>query len=54
MENENNENRQAIDRMKLCLQCDQFFKPTRQCKKCGCFMPLKVRMSEQKCPIGKW
>jgi len=51
---ENNENRQAVDRMKFCLQCEHFFKPTRQCKKCGCFMPVKVRLSGQKCPVGKW
>lgn len=47
-------NRTAVDRMKLCLQCEHFFKPTRQCKKCGCFMPLKVRIPGQKCPINKW
>jgi len=50
----NQENRQAVDRMKLCLQCEYFFKPTRQCKKCGCFMPLKVRLANQKCPVEKW
>ena len=50
----NPEDREAIDKMKICLQCENFFKPTRQCKKCGCFMPIKVRMHGQKCPIDKW
>ncbi len=48
------DNRPAIDRMKLCLQCEHFFKPTRQCKKCGCFMPIKVRLSGSSCPVKKW
>ena len=30
------------------------FTPTAQCKKCGCFMKLKVVIPNQKCPIGKW
>jgi hypothetical protein len=46
--------RQAVDKMKICLQCEHFLKSTRQCKKCGCFMPLKVRIPRQKCPIQKW
>jgi hypothetical protein len=48
------DNRPAIDRMKMCLQCEHFFKPTRQCKKCGCFMPIKVRLKGSSCPVGKW
>jgi len=46
--------RQSIERMKVCLGCEHFFKPTKQCKKCGCFMPIKVRLRTQKCPVGKW
>lgn len=51
---ENKEVRIAVDRMKICLQCEHFFKPTKQCKKCGCFMPIKVRLRSHKCPVGKW
>ena len=50
----NPENRQAVDKMKICLQCEHFFKPTYQCKKCKCFMPAKVRIPGKKCPINKW
>jgi len=46
--------RGSIDKMKICLQCDQFFKPTKQCKKCGCFMPVKVRIPGMHCPLKKW
>jgi len=46
--------RESVERMKMCLQCEHFFKPTKQCKKCGCFMPIKVRLRTHKCPVGKW
>lgn len=47
-------NRKGVDRMKICLQCEHFLKITKQCKKCGCFMPIKVRIPGQKCPVEKW
>lgn len=50
----NPEIREAVDKMKICLQCEHFFNPTKQCKKCGCFMPIKVRLPNQSCPIEKW
>jgi hypothetical protein len=41
-------------RLKICRECE-FFKPASQkCKKCGCFMKLKVTLEHAKCPIGKW
>ena len=42
------------ERYETCIACPRFFKPTRQCKECKCFMPLKVRIPSQNCPIGKW
>jgi hypothetical protein len=42
------------ERYAECLRCDRLFRPTRQCKECGCFMPLKVRVKGEKCPMGKW
>lgn len=47
-------NRNAVDRMKICLQCEHFLKITKQCKKCGCFMIIKTRLPNATCPIGKW
>ena len=47
-------NRNAVDRMKICLQCEHFLKLTKQCKKCGCFMIIKTRLPNATCPIGKW
>ena len=57
MENEHQESKSkymAARRMKTCMSCEHFFKPTKQCKKCGCFMWIKVRMENQSCPVGKW
>lgn len=44
----------ADERYEVCLGCEHLFKPTRQCKKCGCFMQIKTRLAEASCPVGKW
>lgn len=51
-----NENQKltAQQRFAMCQACPRFFKPTGQCKECGCFMRVKTRMPEQVCPLGKW
>jgi hypothetical protein len=41
-------------RLNICKACPRLFKPTMQCKECGCFMRIKTRMKSQSCPIGKW
>jgi hypothetical protein len=38
----------------FCLECDRFKRFTKRCSECGCFMPLKVRVPGQHCPIDKW
>lgn len=45
---------QAESRYAICLNCPQLFKPTNQCRECGCFMKLKTQLANAKCPIGKW
>ena len=42
------------ERWAECEQCEFLIKPTNSCKKCGCFMKIKTRVSLAKCPIGKW
>ena len=44
----------AEQRFSICQDCPEFFKPSSQCKKCGCFMNSKTRLEMAKCPIGKW
>ncbi len=41
-------------RYSICLQCPEFFKVTKQCKKCGCLMTLKTKLKNAECPIQKW
>lgn len=44
----------ANQRYSICKTCDEFRSSIKQCKICGCFMPLKVRLAFEECPIGKW
>lgn len=44
----------AADRFAICQSCPEFVKITKQCKKCGCFMKLKTKLTHSTCPIGKW
>lgn len=43
-----------LQRWNTCISCDRLLKVTRQCKECGCFMKVKVRLRNASCPIGKW
>lgn len=42
------------ERFLICQDCDHLFKPTNTCKKCGCFMNVKVKLRKAECPIGLW
>jgi len=41
-------------RLDICNSCDFFSNAMKQCKKCGCIMPLKVKLGNAECPVGKW
>lgn len=41
-------------RLNICNNCDRLIKVTAQCKECGCFMRMKVKLKEAKCPLNKW
>ena len=41
------------ERMDICKQC-QYLNDLKICKKCKCVMPLKVKLIQAKCPIGRW
>ena len=41
-------------RIDICKSCEHFFKPTGSCKKCGCFVRIKAKISTLSCPINKW
>ena len=44
----------ANKRLDICLSCDRLIKATKQCKECGCFMALKVKLQHAVCPLSKW
>jgi hypothetical protein len=45
---------EAYSRLDICKSCPEIIAITNQCKKCGCFMNLKVKLQDAVCPIGKW
>ncbi len=44
----------ANQRFDICKQCPELIGLTKQCKKCGCFMAAKTKLSHATCPLGKW
>lgn len=42
------------ERLDICKSCEYYFKPTGTCKKCGCFMRVKAKLSTLSCPIKRW
>lgn len=44
----------AATRYTTCQGCERFLNVTKQCLECGCFMNLKTRLLNAKCPLGKW
>ena len=44
----------AEARLSICKECPFYLKPTSQCSKCGCVMPLKTKLEAAACPEGKW
>lgn len=44
----------ARERYDICRTCENFQPDLKICKKCGCFMPLKVTIAQIACPIKLW
>jgi hypothetical protein len=44
----------AKNRYSICKACPELIKLTKQCKKCGCFMTAKTKLTNAVCPLGKW
>ena len=45
---------ESVRRMDICNDCDRLIPITHQCKECGCFMKMKVKLKAATCPLGKW
>lgn len=44
----------VVDRLATCNECPRLIKAVQVCKECGCFMPAKVWIMKQQCPLDKW
>lgn len=46
----------ARTRYNICYDCPAIFFTLgkRRCKHCSCFVELKTKVYDEKCPIGKW
>lgn len=42
-----------LSRIDLCNSCPKLM-PTRQCGECLCFVDLKTKYKQEKCPVDKW
>lgn len=40
-------------RLAFCEKCPSLL-ISKQCKECGCFMPIKAGLFHATCPLGKW
>jgi hypothetical protein len=38
------------EKMKVCEACEFYKEVTKQCRLCGCFMPLKTLLPGMQCP----
>lgn len=54
--------KESNKRMNICKNCPRFIKETKRCnpkiidgkKGCNCFMEIKTKILNAKCPIGEW
>lgn len=44
----------AEERMKMCRSCPHFRRLSNQCDVCSCFLELKTKLLEARCPIDRW
>ena len=42
------------NRISICEECPRLIKLTYTCSKCGCFMKVKTKFEQSKCPLEKW
>lgn len=41
-------------RMATCFSCPKRIELTNSCGSCGCFLALKTKLAQEKCPEDKW
>lgn len=48
------EEAESTRRYDICKACPELIDLTKQCKQCGCLMPLKTKLLRAECPLKKW
>lgn len=48
-----NKELKSKERLDICLSCPEI-RTLNRCNQCGCFMNIKTRIYNSKCPLGKW
>ena len=43
-----------VSRLNKCCVCDDLDSDKWTCKKCGCYLTKKAKMSTEKCPNNRW
>ena len=43
-----------INRLSICMACDNFDNEKWSCKICGCYLDKKAKMNTENCPDDKW
>lgn len=44
----------AVNRLKICVECDKINNKNNRCTVCGCPISAKVRSLKTNCPLGYW
>lgn len=42
------------ERYDICKSCDNYNAETYACSECSCYVPMKIGLINESCPIGKW
>ena len=45
---------EKLRRYNICEVCEHFVKHSKRCKKCGCYLKMKIQFKVSECPIKKW
>ncbi len=49
-----NKEKRSQERLTICKSCPELIGPLNNCRQCGCFMNIKVRIYSSRCPLDKW
>ena len=44
----------SYERLAICNNCEYYKSSSKKCEECGCYMPLKSKLTNAKCPLNFW